>query len=64
VGVVLTAVLAVFGAVFTEGVAVPPAGFGLPAGALLGDLVLVLTNFFGGYVGGLLGTPTRSGSGR
>lgn len=58
VGVVLTLVLAVFGLVFAEGIAVPPASFGLGRTALLAGLILFLTNLFGGFVGGKLGEPS------
>ncbi len=57
VGSVLAVVLAVFGTVFPEGVALPPAGFGLAGGTLLASVVLFLVNLFGGYVGGKLGEP-------
>ena len=57
VGLVLTAVLAAFGVLFSEGVAVPPAGFGFAGAALLAGLVLFLANLMGGYVGGKLGEP-------
>ena len=56
VGIGLALVFAVFGITFVEGVAVPPAGFGLAGRALLaGALPLFLSNLFGGYVGGKLG---------
>lgn len=58
VGVALAAGLALFGAVFTGGVAVPPAGFGLAGGAPAAGLVLFAANLFGGYVGGKLGEPS------
>ena len=57
VGLVLTAVLAVFGVLFSEGVTVPPAGFGFAGAALLAGLLLFLANLMGGYVGGKLGEP-------
>jgi hypothetical protein len=57
VGLVLAVVLAAFGVLFSEGVAVPPAGFGLAGAALLSGLVLFLVNLLGGYVGGKLGEP-------
>lgn len=58
VGVVLALVLAIFGLVFAEGVAMPPATFGLTGTALLAGLILFLTNLFGGFVGGKLGEPS------
>lgn len=57
VGLVLTAVLAAFGVLFSEGVAVPPAGFGFARAALLAGLLLFVANLMGGYVGGTLGEP-------
>ena len=57
VGLVLTAVLATFGVLFSEGVAVPPAGFGFARAALLAGLLLFVANILGGYVGGKLGEP-------
>ncbi len=57
VGLVLASVLAVFGVLFSEGVAMPPAGFGFAGVALLAGLVLFLVNLMGGYVGGKLGEP-------
>lgn len=57
VGLVLTSVLAAFDVLFSEGVAVPPAGFGVAGVALLAGLVLFLVNLMGGYVGGKLGEP-------
>ena len=57
VGLVLTAVLALFGVLFSEGVTVPPAGFGFAGAALLAGLLLFLANLMGGYVGGKLGEP-------
>lgn len=59
VGIILAVVLALLGLVFTEGVAMPPASFGLSDGALLAGLILFLVNLFGGYVGGKLGEPSR-----
>lgn len=58
-GLFLAAMLASFGLVVSEGVAVPPVSFGLTDGALLAGLVLFLINLFGGYVGGKLGEPSR-----
>lgn len=58
-GLVASAVLAPFDAVFTWGVAAPPANFGLGGEALAGGLLLFLSDLFGGYVGGELGEPTR-----
>lgn len=58
VGITLALVLTVFGVTFVEGVAVPPAGFGLTGRAvLIGSLPLFLANLFAGYVGGKLGEP-------
>jgi hypothetical protein len=57
VGLVLTTVLAAFGVLFSEGVIVPPAGFGFAGAALLAGLLLFLANLMGGYVGGKLGEP-------
>ena len=59
-GVVLASVLTPFGAVFAEGVALPPACFGLEGDALLAGLVLFLTNLFGGFVGGTMGEPLHA----
>ena len=59
VGLVLGTILAVAGVTFAEGVAMPPANFGLAGGVLLAGLVLFLVNLFGGYVGGKLGEPSR-----
>ncbi len=50
---------AVLGVTFAEGVAMPPANFGLVGGVLLASLLLFLVNLFGGYVGGKLGEPSR-----
>jgi uncharacterized membrane protein len=58
-GLVVSAILAVLGVTFAEGVAMPPANFGLAGGVLLAGLVLFLVNLFGGYVGGKLGEPSR-----
>lgn len=60
VGLVLASVLALFGVLFSEGVTVPPAGFGLAGAALLAGLVLFLVNLMAGYVGGKLGEPPRA----
>ncbi|MDQ3910595.1 MAG: hypothetical protein M3305_02175 [Actinomycetota bacterium] len=59
VGLILAAVLTAFGTVFTEGVAMPPASFGLASTAALAGLVLFLVNLSAGYIGGKLGEPTR-----
>ncbi len=59
-GVILAIVLDVYGVVFPEGVAAPPACFGLTAEALLAGLVLLLFNLFGAYLGGQLGEPYRA----
>ncbi len=58
-GVVLALILTPFGAVFAEGVALPPACFGLTRDALLAGLVLFSANLFGGFVGGTMGEPLR-----
>jgi hypothetical protein len=58
-GVIVGAILTVLGVTFAEGVAMPPANFGLAGGVLLAGLVLFLVNLFGGYVGGKLGEPSR-----
>jgi membrane associated rhomboid family serine protease len=39
-----------FGAIFTHGVAMPPANFGLAA--FVADLIRFLANLIGGFVGG------------
>ncbi len=57
VGVVLALILAPFGVVFAEGVALPPACFGLDFEPLVAGLILFLVNLFGGFVGGTLGEP-------
>lgn len=57
VGIVLAVVLALPDVIFAEGVALPPAAFGLANAALLAGLILFLVNLFGGYVGGKLGDP-------
>ena len=59
VGVVVGAIFALVGVTFAEGVAMPPANFGLAGDVLLAGLLLFLVNLFGGYVGGKLGEPTR-----
>jgi hypothetical protein len=58
-GLVVGAILAVLGVTFAQGVAMPPANFGLTGGVVLAGLVLFLVNLFGGYVGGKLGEPSR-----
>ena len=58
-GLVVGAILTVLGVTFSEGVAMPPANFGLAGDVLLAGLVLFLVNLFGGYVGGKLGEPSR-----
>ena len=60
-GLILASILTVFGVIFPEGVAVPPACFGLIGEPLLAGLILFLVNLFGGYVGGKLGEPPQSG---
>ena len=69
VGIILVIIFTLFGIVFAEGVAVPPANFGVTSVALVSGAVLFLINLFGGYVGGKLGEPfdpaaEYSGSGR
>ena len=59
-GVVLVLVLVPFGAVFAEGVALPPACFGLGGAAVLAGLALFLSNLFGGFVGGTMGEPLHA----
>jgi hypothetical protein len=59
IGLAAAVILASVGVTFAEGVAMPPANFGLSGGVLLASLVLFLVNLFGGYVGGELGEPTR-----
>lgn len=59
-GLILAIVLDAYGVVFPEGVAAPPACFGLTAEALLAGLLLFLLNLFGGYLGGQLGEPYRT----
>ncbi len=58
-GLVVGTILALVGVTFTEGVAMPPANFGLTGSVLLAGLILFLVNLFGGYVGGKLGEPSR-----
>lgn len=58
-GLVVGTILTVLGVPFPEGVAMPPANFGLAGGVLPADLILFLVNLFGGYVGGKLGEPSR-----
>ena len=58
-GLVLALILAPFQLVFPEGVALPPACFGLEAEGLVAGLILFLVNLFGGFVGGTLGEPLR-----
>lgn len=57
VGLIVGIILSLFGIVFAEGVALPPASFGLVGAAPVAGLVLFLTNLFGGYVGGKFGEP-------
>lgn len=59
VGVGLGLVLARFGTVFALGVAMPPANFGLSRDGWLPSLLLFSVDLFGGYVGGVLGEPSR-----
>lgn len=61
-GLVLAGILGLFGVLFTEGVAMPPAGFGLASAALAAGLILFLVDLFGGYVGGKLGEPPETES--
>lgn len=56
-GLIVGLVLALLGIVFAEGVAVPPAGFGLAGAAPVAGLILFLADLFGGFVGGKLGEP-------
>lgn len=56
-GLILALVLGALGMVFPEGVAAPPACFGLNGVALLASSILFLFNLFGGYLGGKLGEP-------
>lgn len=55
VGIIIAIILGILGIIFVEGVAMPPANFGLAGGALLAGLVLFLVNLLGGYVGGKWG---------
>lgn len=57
-GAFLGGVLAVFGEIFPEGVALPPAVFGLNGRTLLAGAILFLVNLFGAFVGGKLGEPS------
>ena len=59
VGIVVSIVLLIFGAIFAGAVAVPPVNFGMAGGALLAGLILFVVNLVGGYLGGLLGEPSR-----
>ena len=59
-GVILALILTPLGAVFAEGVALPPACFGLKGEAVLAGLALFLTNLFGGIVGGTMGEPLHA----
>ena len=56
-GVVLALILTPFQVIFPEGVALPPACFGLGADTLVAGLILFIANLFGGFVGGTLGEP-------
>lgn len=56
-GVILAVILSPSGTLFTEGVALPPSGFGLHAAALKAGALLVSVNLFGGFLGGNLGEP-------
>lgn len=58
-GGVLALALAPFRVVFAEGVALPPACFGLTGDALAAGLILFAINLFGGFVGGTMGEPLR-----
>lgn len=57
-GAALAVVLALFGTVFPEVVALPPAAFGLSGAALPAGALLFFVNLFGGFVGGKLGEPS------
>ena len=57
VGVVLALILTPFRVIFPEGVALPPACFGLEADTLVAGLILFFVNLFGSFVGGTLGEP-------
>lgn len=56
-GVVLALILTPFQVIFPEGVALPPACFGLEADTLVAGLILFFVNLFGSFVGGTLGEP-------
>lgn len=56
-GVVLALILTPFQVIFPEGVALPPACFGLEADTLVAGLILFFVNLFGSFVGGALGEP-------
>jgi hypothetical protein len=58
-GIVVAVFLSLFGVVFAEGVALPPASFGVGGDylTLAAGLVLFLVNLFGGLIGGRLGEP-------
>ena len=58
-GVVLALIFGVLSVTFAEGVALPPATFGLAGAALFAGIILFLTNLFGGFVGGKLGEPSE-----
>jgi hypothetical protein len=60
-GIVLALALAPFQVVFVEGVALPPACFGLEGEGLLAGLILFAANLFGGLVGGTIGEPLQPG---
>lgn len=60
-GIVLALALAPFQVVFVEGVALPPACFGLEGEGLLAGLILFAANLFGGFVGGTIGEPLQPG---
>lgn len=65
-GIIVAVFLALFGVVFAEGVALPPASFGVAEDplALAASLVLFLVNLFGGLIGGRLGEPAPDDLGR
>ena len=58
-GLAASALLVPFDVVFAWGVAAPPANFGLGVQALVAGPLLFFSDLFGGYVGGVLGAPTR-----
>ncbi len=62
-GLVVGVILAVLGVTFAQGVAMPPANFGLTGGLLLAGLILFLVNLFGGYVGARSASPPDRGPG-